>query len=100
MCTLTVQQILQTLDARDLLDLVREISARRGVVVDQLCGRVRTRSVSWARQEVWWRMRHHPERFYSLLEIAQLFGRNHATVKAGIEAHGRRLRHADEANQS
>jgi chromosomal replication initiation ATPase DnaA len=87
----SVQAVLDNLYARDLLELVDQISARRGVVAIELCGRTRTRSVSWARQEVWWRMRHHPERYYSLLEIARLFGRDHATVKAGVDAHQRRL---------
>lgn len=100
MCRTTAQHVLRTLQQRDLLDLVREISARRGVVVDQLCGRVRTRSVSWARQEVWWRLRNHPERYYSLLEIAHLFGRDHATVSAGIRAHGRRLSSGDPEKRS
>jgi len=36
-------------------------------------------------------MRHHPERYYSLLEIARLFGRDHGTVLAGVRAHDRRL---------
>ena len=44
-----------------------------------------------ARHEVWWRIRHHPDRRYSLQEIALLFGNNHATVWAGLQAHQRRL---------
>ena len=87
----SARTVVDNLRARDLLDLVDEVSAHRGVVVHDLCGRVRTRSVSWARQEVWWRLRNHPERYYSMLEIGRLFGRDHATVKAGIDAHGRRL---------
>jgi chromosomal replication initiation ATPase DnaA len=83
--------VLENLRRRDLLALVREISTRRGVLLDELCGRQRARSVSRARQEVWWRMRHHPERYYSLLEIARLFGRDHGTVLAGVRAHDRRL---------
>jgi chromosomal replication initiation ATPase DnaA len=88
---LSVNALLENLRARDLLELVEQVSARRGVVVDELCGRTRSRSVSWARQEVWWHMRNHPERYYSLLEIARLFGRDHATISAGIQAHSRRL---------
>jgi chromosomal replication initiation ATPase DnaA len=83
--------VLDNLRVRDLLDLVQEISTRRGVPIEDLCGRARTRSVSWARQEVWWRLRYHPERYYSLPEIARLFGRDHATISAGIQAHRRRL---------
>lgn len=78
------------LRARSLLELAEEIRVRRGVVLADLCGRMRTRSVSYARQELWWCIRHHRERHYSLLEIARLFGRDHSTVKAGIDAHARR----------
>jgi chromosomal replication initiation ATPase DnaA len=94
MTTICAPAVLENLRSRDLLALVREISTRRGVPLDELCGRQRARSVSRARQEVWWRMRHHPERYYSLLEIARLFGRDHGTVVAGIRAHDRRLRDA------
>jgi chromosomal replication initiation ATPase DnaA len=91
MAVTPVHVVVETLQARDLLELVHQVSARRGVVLHELCGRVRARSVSRARQEVWWLLLHHPERYYSLVEIARLFGRNHATVKAGIDAHRRRL---------
>jgi chromosomal replication initiation ATPase DnaA len=87
----SVDRILDNLRARDLLTLIEQVGARRGVSVQQLCGRERSRSICWARQEVWWKLRYHPERFYSLLEIARLFGRNHTTVSAGIQAHRRRL---------
>jgi chromosomal replication initiation ATPase DnaA len=86
-----VARVVDELRARDLLDLVVEVATQRGVLLDQLCGVARTRSVSHARQETWWRLRHHPERCYSLLEIARLFGRHHTTVLAGIVAHERRL---------
>ena len=82
--------VLDDLDARDLLSLVDGICHRRGVPRDELCGRSRAHSVSRARHEVWWLLRNDPERFYSLLEIARLFGRDHATVLAGIAAHERR----------
>ena len=82
--------MIHDLDARDLLALVDEVCRHRGVPRDLLAGRTRTQSVSRAPQEVWWRMRHHPERHYSLLEIARLFGRDHATIVAGIAAHHRR----------
>jgi chromosomal replication initiation ATPase DnaA len=91
MCAPSPALVVEGLRARDLLELVQQIGARRGVMVIEICGRGRARSISFARQEVWWRLRHHPERFYSLLEIARLFGRDHATVRAGIEAHRRRL---------
>jgi len=50
-----------------------------------------TQAVSYARQEVWWRLRYHPERYYSYPEIAWLFARDHATIIAGIAAHERRV---------
>lgn len=89
----TVHDVVDDLRRRDLLTLVEQIAMRRGVLVDHLCGSSRTLSVSRARQEAWWRMRHHPERYYSLSDIARLFGRHHTTIMAGIEAHARRLEH-------
>lgn len=83
--------VLDDLRRRDLLDLVEEVAVRRGVLVDHLCGTARTLSVSRARQEAWWRMRRHPERCFSLFEIARLFGRHHTTIMAGVAAHARRL---------
>jgi len=83
--------VLDDLLRRDRLALVEEVAVRRGVLVDPLCGTARTLSVSHARQEVWWRMRRHPEHCFSLFEIARLFGRHHPTVMAGVAAHTRRL---------
>jgi chromosomal replication initiation ATPase DnaA len=79
------------LRVRDLVDLVDEVCKRRGVTLDEVCGRTRSRAVSYARQEVWWRIRHHPERAYSYPEIARLFARDHTTIIAGISAHERRV---------
>jgi chromosomal replication initiation ATPase DnaA len=78
------------LRARDLLDLVGEVCTRRGVTLDEVCGRARSQAISRARHEVWWRIRHHPERHYSYPEIARLFARDHTTVMAGISAYQRR----------
>jgi chromosomal replication initiation ATPase DnaA len=83
--------VLEALCERDLDGIAAEVAAQRGVPLHDLCGRGRTRSVARARQEVWWRIRHHPERYLSLPEIARLFGRDHTTILAGIEAHSRRL---------
>jgi chromosomal replication initiation ATPase DnaA len=84
-------RVIHALRVRDLLELVEEVCKARGVVVLDLCGRTRTQSVSRARQEAWWRIRRHPERHYSLPEIVRLFDRDHATVRAGIDAHQQRL---------
>jgi chromosomal replication initiation ATPase DnaA len=81
--------VVQDLQARNLLELVQQVGARRGVCLTELCGRTRTRNVVAARHEVWWRIRNHPERCYSLHEIAHLFGNDHATVWAGLRAHQR-----------
>lgn len=93
--TKPAERVLHDLHNRNLLDLVEAIRLRRGVALLDLCGRERSRSVSWARHEVWWALRHDPDRHFSLLEIARLFGRDHATVKAGIDAHVRRAAVAD-----
>jgi chromosomal replication initiation ATPase DnaA len=87
---LSATDVAAELDARDLLALVADVCRMRGVTLADLCGRVRARSVSYARQEVWWRLRTDPERYFSLLEIARLFGRDHTTVLAGVAAHERR----------
>ena len=82
--------VVAALRVRDLLALVDDVCRRRGVTLRELCGRTRTQGVSMARHEVWWRIRNHPERHYSYPEIAQLFARDHTTIKAGIDAHERR----------
>ena len=82
--------IVDSLRVRDLLTLVGEVCKRRGVTLYEVCGRTRSQAVSCARQEVWWRIRHHPERHYSYPEIARLFVRDHTTIIAGIDAHARR----------
>lgn len=87
----SLHAVLIDLRVRDLLELVAQVGAHRGVTLDELCGRGRTQSVSRARQEIWWRLRHHPERCYSLVDIARIFGRHHTSVMVGIEAHRRRL---------
>jgi chromosomal replication initiation ATPase DnaA len=78
------------LRARELLALVDDVCKRRGVTLDELCGRARSQAISRARHEVWWRIRHHPEREYSYPEIARIFARDHTTIMAGISAHERR----------
>jgi len=85
------QTPLHSLAARALLDLVDEVSARRGVTRDELLGRGRTRAVVGARQELWWLIRHHPGRCYSYAELAALVGRDPSTVVHAIAAHQRRL---------
>lgn len=78
------------LRAHNLLPLLDDICEQRGVLANEVCGRSRTLGVCRARQELWWRIRNHPERHYSYLEIARLFQRDHTTVRHGVEAHSRR----------
>ena len=82
--------VLDLLEARDLTQLLAEICHRRGVVAQEVCGRGRSLGVCRARQELWWQIRHHPEREYSYSEIARLFGRDHTTIQHGVAAHARR----------
>lgn len=82
--------VIAALRAHNLLPLLEHLCERRGVVPDDVCGRTRAQSVTQARQELWWSIRHHPQRFYSLLEIARLFRRDHTTIAHGVAAHARR----------
>jgi len=88
---MTSKMIIDALRERDLDAIAVDVAARRGVPLAELCGRGRSQSLARARHEVWWRIRHHPERYLSLPEIARLFGRDHTTIMAGIEAHAQRL---------
>jgi chromosomal replication initiation ATPase DnaA len=90
-CDATVTYaVFSALKARKLADLLSEICDRRGVLIVDVCGRSRAPSAVRARQELWWRIRSHPDRHYSLSEIARFFGRNHTTIRQGIAAHLRR----------
>ena len=82
--------ILAALAVRGLLHLVDAVCSRRGVTRDELCGPGRTRAVTSARHELWWLVRHHPERRYSYHEIARLFRREPSTVVCGVAAHHKR----------
>ena len=84
------EAILAALSVRGLLNLVDTVCATRGVTRLELCWRDRTQAVATARQELWWLIRHHPERRYSLPEIARIVGRDRTTVLHGINAHRRR----------
>jgi chromosomal replication initiation ATPase DnaA len=88
---MNASSVVDGLRVRDLLALVGDVCKRRGVTLDEVCGRTRSRAVCYARQEVWWRLRHHPERFYSYHDIARLFARDHATIIGGVAAHERRV---------
>ena len=57
--------IVAALAVRGLLDLADGVCHRRGVTRDELCGRSKTQAVAAARHELWWLIRHHPDRCYS-----------------------------------
>ena len=87
--SLHLDPIVVALACRGLLDLLDAVCDRRGVTRDELCGRSRSRAVAAARHELWWLIRHHPDRCYSYSEIARLVCRNHVTVLQGVAAHHR-----------
>lgn len=92
--SIAASAVVRRLRVRGLLGLVDEVCARRGVLRADICGRPRSQSVSRARQEVWWLIRHDAERYFSRQDLAQLFARDHTTILAGIAAHERRRRFA------
>jgi chromosomal replication initiation ATPase DnaA len=81
--------VIDQLSIRGLLELADTVCARRGVTRQELCGRGRTRAVAAARHELWWLIRHHPERRYSYAKIARIVGFDHATIVHGVAAHQR-----------
>jgi len=85
-----IETALHSLAARALLDVVDDVTSRRGVTRQELLGRSRTRAVVAARQELWWLIRYHPGRCYSYAEIAAIVGRDPSTVVHAIAAHERR----------
>lgn len=66
--------VIYQLSQRGLLHLADAVCARRGVTRDELCGHRRTQEVAAAPHELWWLIRHHPERCYSYVEIARIVG--------------------------
>jgi chromosomal replication initiation ATPase DnaA len=88
---LGAETIISALERRGLVELLDSVCRARGVTREELCGRGRSLSVSRARQELWWRIRHLPDRDYSYSEIAHLFGRDPTTVLHGAGAHARRV---------
>lgn len=87
----TSTRVVANLRVRGLLELLNDVCTHRGITRHELCGRARTRAVSRARHELWCLIFEHPERSYSLSEIARLFDRDHSTVLDGIQTHRRRM---------
>jgi chromosomal replication initiation ATPase DnaA len=89
--TAFVLRVVAQLNERDLLPLVRDVCRAHGVTLEEVCGRLRSRSVCSARHEVWWRVLHHAGRQYTFRDLARVFERDHRTIGSGIRAHKRRL---------
>ena len=79
--------ILEALACRELLDLLDSVCRDRRVTREEVCGRQRTKNVSYARRELWWRLRHHPGMSYD--EIGRLFDRSRTTVMSGVRSYAR-----------
>jgi chromosomal replication initiation ATPase DnaA len=84
--------VLAQLSLRGLRELVDDVCVRRGVTPQELCGFQRTQAVAAARHELWWLIRHHPQRCYSCSEIARIVQRDPASILHGVAAHERRSR--------
>jgi chromosomal replication initiation ATPase DnaA len=89
--TTAVHSFVAALQIGGLLRLVEQVCLQRGVTLPEVCSRARTQNVARTRHEIWWRIRHLPERQYSYAEIGALFGRDHSTIKCAVDAFQRRL---------
>ena len=87
----TAAAVISELRHRGLFELLVSVCEQRGVMLEELCGPGRARSVALARHELWWRIRALPDRHYSYPEIARMFGRDSTTVVHGVAAHQRFL---------
>lgn len=75
-------------------EVVEAVAARHGLSAADLLGRSNARAITAARQEAMWelrgRRRSNGQPRWSLAQIGEYMGRDHATVIWGIRAHGRR----------
>lgn len=72
-------------------ELIGQVAAEHGLTAADLVGRDRTRRVSYARQELYWRMKREFPRL-SLPQIGKLVGnRDHTTVLDGLAKHEARM---------
>lgn len=85
------EAVIGELRRRGLFALLDSVCQQRGVMLEEVCGPGRARSVARARHELWWRIRALPDRHYSYPEIARMFGRDSTTVLHGVAAHQRFL---------
>jgi len=87
----TPSEIIEALGARDLLDHLDVVCRTRKVTREEVCSRMRTKTIAAARHELWWRLRNDPDLELSYDEIGRLFDRNHTSVLHGVRAHKRRM---------
>lgn len=74
--------VLAALTERGLVGLLDEVCRAHHVTRDEITGRSRSRSVAFARQDLWWRLR---EAYgFSYGELGRIFARNHTTVLHGL----------------
>jgi len=83
--------VLDTLTRRGLLPILDAVCETHNVSRDEVLGRSRLRSLVNARQDLWWRVRHHPNA-YSYHEMGKFFSRHHSSIVSGIRRHERVLR--------
>lgn len=76
--------VITALGERGLLSMLDDVCRRHHVTREEVAGRTRTRSVSFARQDLWSRLR--KQLGFSYAEIGRLFARNHTTVLHGVRA--------------
>lgn len=76
---------------RGQVELLDKVCAEHGVSRAEICGRASPPIISHARQDLWYRLYHHPERYFSYPDIGKGFKRNHTTIISGVRAHEKRL---------
>ena len=81
--------VLAALTERGLVYLLDEVCRTHHVTRDEVTGRNRSRSVSFARQDLWWRLRE--SHGFSYVELGRIFARNHTTVLHGVRAWGTQM---------
>ncbi len=78
--------VLAALTERDLVEVLDQVCRIHHVTRAEICGRSRSRTVSFARHDLWWRLRNHATLSFSYIELGRLFDRNHTTVLHGVRA--------------
>lgn len=93
-----VGHILSDLAERELIDEAQAVARRYDVTVEEMVGRRRLAGIAAARHAMWATL--YDRGHWSYSRIAEMFGRNHATVIAGVRAHAtRELAKVDRVHQ-